>query len=142
MKAVGYLRLDARAAVRTLAEMDLVWEGTAVQTGGVAGGTMGSLAVRERVLCTMEVGTTTLGAAVRVNWTFGCAMGDTTLGDVGRVKLTFLGVVSTLGDLGGVGGMIAGGKGARGWRQRLVFQVVSLVVGKAAGVEGLLAKLW
>ncbi len=32
----------------------------------------------------MEVGASTLGDAVRVNLTLGCAMGDATLGDVGR----------------------------------------------------------
>ncbi len=41
----------------------------------------------------------------------GYAMGDATLGDVRRVKLTFFGVGSTLGDLGVLGGLMAGGRG-------------------------------
>jgi hypothetical protein len=32
----------------------------------------------------MEVGASTLGDVVRANLTLGCAMGDATLGDVGR----------------------------------------------------------
>jgi hypothetical protein len=32
----------------------------------------------------MEVGYSTLGDAARVNLTFGCGMGDATLGDMGR----------------------------------------------------------
>jgi hypothetical protein len=38
--------------------------------------------VQERVRCAMEVGASTFGDAARVNLTVGCAMGDTTLGDV------------------------------------------------------------
>jgi hypothetical protein len=97
MKTAGYLWLEARAGVTTLAEWDLVQEETGVWTGGVPGGAMGSATVQERVQCAMELGAFTFGAAVMVNLTFGCAMGDTTLGDVGRLKLTFFGVDSTLG---------------------------------------------
>ncbi len=35
----------------------------------------------------MEVGASTLGDAARVTLTLGCAMGDATLGDVGRTLL-------------------------------------------------------
>ncbi len=86
-------------------------EETGVQTGGVALGAIGSAAVQEHVQCAMEVGASPLGAAVRMNLTFGCAIGDAILRDVGRLKLTFLGVHSTLGDLGCLGGLIVGGKG-------------------------------
>jgi hypothetical protein len=113
-QAAGYLRLEVHAGVTALAEWDLVREEICMQTRGVAGGTMGSAAVREHVHSAMEVGATTLGAVVRVNWSFCCAMGDTTLGDLGLVKLTFLGVVSILGDLGVLGGLITGEKGGLG----------------------------
>ncbi len=46
----------------------------------------------------MEVGASTLGDAARLNFTLGCAMGDATLGDVGR----------TLGALQGCCGCRAG----------------------------------
>ncbi len=43
-----------------------------------------SVVVQEQVRCAMEVGAYTLGDAVRVNSTVGCARDDATLGDVGR----------------------------------------------------------
>jgi hypothetical protein len=96
IKAAEYLRLKAPTEVRALVEWDLVREETGVQTGGVAGGAIGSAEMQEHERCAMEVGASTLGAAVRVNLTFGCAMDDATLGDVGRLKLTFLGVTTPL----------------------------------------------
>ncbi len=42
-----------------------------------------SAVVQEQVQCTIKVRASTLGDAVRVNLTFGCTMGDATLGDVG-----------------------------------------------------------
>ncbi len=39
--------------------------------------------VHEQVQCAMEFGFSTLGDVARVNLTFGCGMGDATLGDVG-----------------------------------------------------------
>ncbi len=59
-------------------------EETGVQLRGVANWKMLLGVVRELVQCTMEVGASTLGDAVRVNMTLGCGMGDATLGDVGR----------------------------------------------------------
>ncbi len=45
---------------------------------------MGSAAVQNHVRCAMEVGASTHGVVPRMNLIFGCAMGDATLGDVGR----------------------------------------------------------
>jgi hypothetical protein len=70
---------------------------------------MGSAAVREQVRCAMEVGASTLGVAVRVNLSFGCTMGDATLGDVGR----------TLGASGGLCGSVAGVEGGL-WLEKAV----------------------
>jgi hypothetical protein len=58
----------------------------------------------------MGVGASTLGVVARVNLTVGCAMDDTTLGDVG----------CTLGTLGGFCGSGAGGIGACGWGKQRV----------------------
>ncbi len=102
-----------------------------MQTGRVASGTMSSAVVPEHEPCAMEVGASTLGAGMRANLTFGCAMGDTTFGDVGRLKLTFLGVCSTLGDLGGLGVLAAEDKGAWGWGA-----VVDLPDGLIGGWKG------
>jgi hypothetical protein len=57
--------------------------------------------VQEQVRCAIEVGASTLGVAARVNLTFGCVIGDATLGDVGP----------TLGALGIFCGSGAGEKG-------------------------------
>ncbi len=62
-----------------------------------------------------------------MNLTFVCAMGDATLGDVGRVMLIFLGVGSSLGDLEGLGGLITGGKGGLG---------MGAAVGSLVGIVG------
>jgi hypothetical protein len=69
----------------------------------------------------MEVGASNLGVAARVNLTFGGAMSDATLGDVGR----------TLGALGGFCGSGAGGIEGCGWGWV-----------EAAEEECLLAKVW
>ncbi len=113
-----------------------------VNIGRVAGGAMDSAAVQERVQCAIEVGASILGAAMRVNLTFGCAMGGPTLRDVGRLKLTFLGLGSTLEDSAGLGALVVGETGAWGWEQLWIFRLVLLLVaGKAAEVKGFLAKL-
>jgi hypothetical protein len=81
---------------------------------------MGSAAVQERVQCAMEVGATTLRVAARVNLTFGCAMGDATLGDVGL----------TLGASGGLRDCVAGGKGGLGMGEAVALPVCCAGGGK------------
>jgi hypothetical protein len=68
----------------------------------------------------MEVGTSTLGVAARMNSTFSCAMGDATLGDVGR----------TLGALGGLCDSVSGGKGGLGMGEAVGLPVCHVGGGK------------
>ena len=69
----------------------------------------------------MEVGASTLGDAARVNLTVGCAMGDATLGDVGR----------NCGVSSGCFGCRAGG-----------IEGTWMGVGENAGEECMLANVW
>ncbi len=81
----------------------------------------------EQVRCAMEVGASTLGVTVRVYMTFGCAMVDATLGDVG----------CTLGALGGLYGNVAEEEGGL-WMGEVVGLPVCRV---ATGVECFLARM-
>jgi hypothetical protein len=69
----------------------------------------------------MEVGASTLGVAVRVKLTFGCAMGAANLGEMGR----------TLGALGDLCGSVAGEKGGL-W----MGEAVGLPVCRVGGEKG------
>jgi hypothetical protein len=87
--------------------------------------------VQEQVLCAMEVGAPTLGIGVRMNLTFGCMMGDATLGNVGR----------TLGALRGLCGSIAGREGGLWLGKAVGLMVCCVGVRKATGVKCLLARM-
>jgi hypothetical protein len=76
---------------------------------------MGSAAVREHVQRAMEVDDATLGAAARMNLTFGCAMGDAIIGDVG----------CTLGDSEGLCGLVVGRKWSLGMGEAVGLLLVS-----------------
>jgi hypothetical protein len=81
---------------------------------------MWSAAVQEQVQCAIEMGASTLGVAARVNLTFGCAVGDATLGDVG----------CTLGALGCLRGNVARGKRGLWVREMVGLPVCRIVGGK------------
>jgi hypothetical protein len=88
--------------------------------------------VQEQVQCAMEVGAFTLGVAVRVNLTFGCAVGEATHGNVG-------GTLEASRDLCG---SVAGGKGGL-WMVEAVGSRIGHNGGrgKAAGMECMSAKM-
>jgi hypothetical protein len=71
----------------------------------------------------MEVGASTLGVAARVNLTVGCAIGDTTLGDLGRTLRASGGFCGS--GAGGIEGLYMGAGGSC-WRGVLVGQCAAV----------------